>query len=139
MATLDEMRLRWQEAYSEGDMGTIGAFFAKDGRYYAASGDVDTGPDAVAKGRQQEHDNMVDAAGGGPIEVKIVKHERQEFGDSAVEVGSYEVTSGGTTVNEGSYIAIAKRVGGEWKIQHQMVTSTLPTPDQVQAQMAAMA
>lgn len=139
MATLDEIRIRWQEALTQGDMTPIGAFFAKDGRYYAASGDVDTGPDAVAKGRQQEHDNMVAAAGGGPIEAKIVKHERQELGDMAVEVGSYEVASAGTTVNAGSYIAIAKKVGGEWKIHHHMVTSKLPTPEQVEAQMAAMA
>ena len=139
MATLDEIRLGWQEALTRGDMTPIGAFFAKDGRYYAASGEVDTGPEAVVKGRQKEHDNMVSAAGGGPIEARIEKHERHEFGDTAVEVGSYKVTTDGATVNEGSYIAIAEKIGGEWKLRHHMVTSKLPTPAQLEMQMAALA
>jgi ketosteroid isomerase-like protein len=139
MATLDDIRLRWQEALTRGDMTPIGAFFAEDGRYYAASGEVDTGPEAVVSGRQQEHDNMVKAAGGAPIEARIEKLERHELGDTAVEVGTYEVTAGGATVNEGSYIAIAGKVGGEWKVRHHMVTSKLPTPAQLEAQMAALA
>lgn len=139
MATFDEMRQQWQDAYNRDDLKPIEAFFAGDARYFAADGGIQEGGKAIAEGRQQERDELMKALGSRVLKNEIVKHERFELGDTVVEVGSYTITSDGTKVNEGSYMAVAKNVGGEWKITRQMVTSVLPTQAQQQREMAGTA
>lgn len=48
-------------------------------------------------------------------------------GDSTVEIGQYTRTgSGAETLDRGKYIVIWKRVGGDWKIHRDMVSTNLP-------------
>lgn len=136
MATFDEMREHWQEAYNRGDLEEIQAFFADDARYFAADGLIQDGPKAIAEGRQREREELMKALGSRSLKVEIKKHERHELGDTAVEIGVYTIEADGRKANEGSYMAVAKKVGGTWKITREMVTSVLPTQAQQDRLMA---
>lgn len=139
MTTFDEFREHWQEAYNRGDLAPIAEFFAADARYFQADGLVQEGPKAIAEGRRREREELMKALGARSLEVEIVKHEREELGDTAVEIGVYTIKADGRKANEGSYIAVAKKIGGGWKISREMVTSVLPTQAQQQALLAGTA
>lgn len=139
MARLDEFRKQWEEAYNRGDLSAIGELYAEDARYYTSDGKIDEGRQAIVKARQQEHDDLLKALTLPSIESKIVKHERMELGDSAVEVGGFTLSSGGREVNRGFYMAFASRTAGDWQVVRHMTTSVQPTPAQQQSLLAGMA
>lgn len=139
MARLDEFRKQWEEAFNRGDLSAIGELYADDARYYTSDGKVDHGREAIVKARQQERDDMLRTLNLRTIQSKIVKHERIELGETAVEIGGFTLTSDGRELNQGFYMAIARMIGGEWRVVHQMATSVLPTPAQQEGLMAGMA
>ena len=136
MTVFDEFRVHWQEAYNRGDLAPIAEYFAPDARYFQADGLVQDGPKAIAEGRRHEREELMKALGARSLEVEILKREREELGDTAVEFGVYTIKADGRKANEGSYMAVAKKIGGVWKISREMVTSELPTLAQQQKMMA---
>jgi ketosteroid isomerase-like protein len=139
MASLEEFRKIWEEAFNRGDLSAIGELYATDARYYTSDGKVDEGREAIVKARQKEHDDMLRALGIRTIQSKIVKHERMELGETAVEIGGFTLTSDGKEVNRGFYMGVARKVGGEWMLVRHMATSLQPTPAQQEGLMAGMA
>jgi len=140
MATFDEMRQQWQDAYNRGDLGAVAEFYAEDARYYATDGHVDEGRLAIATARQKEFDELERRLGGATFAMKLEMSERQEVGDTAVEIGDHAVsTPDGQVVSQGSYIALAKKVRGEWKITRQMATGVLPVGAEQERGLAGMA
>jgi ketosteroid isomerase-like protein len=61
---------------------------------------------------------------GAKAALKIV--ETEKHGDTAIEIGLYELSSGGQTLDKGKYVAIWKKVEGEWKMHRDIWNSNLP-------------
>lgn len=140
MATFDEMRQQWQEAYNRGDLRAVAELYTEDARYYATDGHVDEGRLAIAVARQNEYDELQRRLGGTTFATKLEARERQEVGDTAVEIGDHTVsTSDGQVVVKGSYMGIAKKVRGEWKITRHMTTGVLPVGAEQERGLAGMA
>ncbi|MEJ2288196.1 MAG: SgcJ/EcaC family oxidoreductase [Deinococcales bacterium] len=139
MASLDQIRKHWEEAYNRGNLSAILELYAEDARYYTSDGKVDEGRQAIAKARQKEYDEIARALGGRPFKTKIVKHERMEFSDTALEIGGFTASSDGQVVNQGFYMAVARKIDGEWQLVRHMTTSVQPTSEQQESQLAGMA
>lgn len=127
MSVFDAMRKQWQDAYNKGDLKAIGELYTSDASYFATDGHVDEGRQAIVAARQKEHDELARQLEGQPFQTKIEVLEHEEFGDAAFEIGRHTATTpDGRVLSQGRYMALAKKVGGEWKLTRHMTTGVLP-------------
>lgn len=127
MNPFDAMREQWQDAYNRGDLNAIGELYTADAKYFATDGHVDEGRTAIVAARQREHDELAHQLEGQPFQTKLEMLEREEFGDTAFEIGTHTATTpDGRVLSQGRYLALAKKVGGEWRLTRHMTTGVLP-------------
>ncbi len=68
------------------------------------------------------------ARDGGITAIILTTSEVLDFGDTANEVGTYELKAGDATADKGSFVVIWKRTADGWKLHRDIIASTQPAP-----------
>jgi ketosteroid isomerase-like protein len=67
--------------------------------------------------------------GMGIAEATLKTIELEAHGDTANEIGAYTLRAGdGGVLDQGKYVVIWKREGGQWKLHRDIWNSSLPAP-----------
>ena len=65
----------------------------------------------------------------GIAKFEVSVREVQASGDSATDIGNYQLRStDGTVVDRGNYMVLWKRVGGKWLMHRDIWTTSMPAP-----------
>ena len=106
--------------FASGDAKGLAAFYTADGQLAPPNSDVVTGHEAIA-GFWQGAMEM------GLKGVSLETAELDEYGDTAVEQGRYQITDGeGNVADRGKYLVIWKRDGDEWKLHRDIWNTSMP-------------
>jgi ketosteroid isomerase-like protein len=112
---------KFEAAAAKGDAAAVAALYTADAWVMPPNGTLTKGPGIAALWKAM--------VGEGGTSVKLMTQEVEAHGDTAHEVGAYEIkTADGTVVDKGKFIVIWKRDGGEWKLHRDIWNSDMPAP-----------
>ncbi len=116
-----EMRnQQFMETFRRGDAAGMAALYTEDGQALPPNGPVAAGRQAI----QQVWQGAFDA---GLTEARLESVEVEGHGETAIEIGRYTLLAGeNQTADEGKYIVIWKRQGGEWRLHRDIWNSSRP-------------
>lgn len=110
---------RWVALLDAGDVEGLVELYTEDARIMPPNGETKTGHAAV----REEFGGMI-AAG---LSGTLTSVESKAIGDIAFNVGTYELTSDGETVDTGKFIETWQRGDdGQWRISNDIWNSDLP-------------
>ncbi len=110
-------------AIASGDAAAAAALYTEDGCFLASNMDFLRGRAAI----QQFLQGILDM---GVKELKLETLELETFGDTAVQVGTYELLAeGGAQADSGKFIVIWKNIDGQWQLHRDMINTNLPAPE----------
>ncbi len=110
-------------AVANGDAAAAATFYTENGQFLAPNMDFLRGRAAI----QQFFQGALDM---GVKELKLETLEIETFGDTAFEVGTYELLAeGGAQADSGKFIVIWKKVDGQWRLHRDMISTSLPAPE----------
>jgi ketosteroid isomerase-like protein len=111
---------KFEEAHLKGDAAAIAAQYTEDGQLLWEDRDIIKGRAAIEAEWRKD-------MGGPGRKAKLTNLEIEEHGDWAFETSKFLVTApDGSTVYDGKYICIWKRVNGEWKIHRDIGNKNVP-------------
>jgi uncharacterized protein (TIGR02246 family) len=111
---------RFMAAFGRGDAAGLAALYTEDGQVLPPNSQVVEGHDAVQGFWQAVMDMGIKGA-------RLETVEAEGHGDTAVEVGRFELLGEGEQVlDRGKYVVIWKRDGGEWKLHRDIFNSSQP-------------
>ncbi len=117
---IDTVNQRLAEAVQKGDAAAAAALYTEDGKFLAPNADFFSGRDAIEGFFQAAIDGGIKGLNLSTLELEIQ-------GDTAHEVGTYElVADGGVVADSGKFIVIWKRVDGTWRIHRDMINTSRP-------------
>ncbi len=117
---IDNVNQRLSRAVQDGDAAAAAALYTEDGKFLAPNADFFSGRDAI----QGFFQGAID---GGIKGLNLATLELEIQGDSAHEVGTYElVADGGVVADNGKFIVIWKRVDGSWRLHRDMINTSRP-------------
>ena len=103
-------------AFGDGDAAGVSALYTGDGQLAPPNSDVVAGTDAIAGFWQAVMDMGLKGA-------TLETLELEEYGDTAIEQGRYQLTDeGGNVADHGKYLVIWKRDGDDWKLHRDRRT-----------------
>ena len=123
-AQLNEINVKWVEAFKQRDFATIEALYTSDGLLLPPNSPAVRGPKAIGEVWKSwaELPNVEIAFG-------AYRVEACSSGDMAYDYGWYTFafdTDNGRVTDKGKYIVVWKKVGGTWKVAADMFNSNLP-------------
>ena len=119
-ADIEAANRQFEAAAAKGDGKGIAALYTASGQALPAGSDVVTGTEAIAKFWQGVLDSGVKG-------VRLKTLEVDSAGDSAHEVGHYELLdAAGKTLDRGKYVVIWKKDGGRFKLHRDIWTTSMP-------------
>ncbi len=108
--------------FRDGNAAGIASLYAEDGQAQPANSDVITGREAIQKFWQGAM-NMGLKSG------KLTTVELVGTGDLLCEMGRYALAvEGGQVVDEGKYVVIWKKEGGQWQLWRDIWNTSRPAP-----------
>ncbi len=117
---IDNVNQRLSQAVQDGDAAAAAALYTEDGKFLAPNADFFSGRDAI----QGFFQGAID---GGIKGLNLATLELEIQGDSAHEVGTYElVADGGVVADSGKFLVIWKRVDGSWRLHRDMINTSRP-------------
>jgi ketosteroid isomerase-like protein len=123
-AQLEEITVKWVEAFKQRDFVTIEGFYAPDGFLLAPNSPAIQGRQAIGE--------MWKSWGELPnVEITFgaVVGEASSSGDMAYEYGTYIFawdTDSGRITDKGKYVTVWKKIGGAWQVMTDIFNSNLP-------------
>ena len=121
-AAVRALSARWLELETAKDSAGIAALFAGDGVLMRENQEPVVGTDAIeafVRAEQAASSTTV-------VNWDTDRVEVSSSGDLAAEYGSWTVTGDGELLDEGRYVAVYRKVGGEWKVSTDTSISTVP-------------
>jgi len=122
-----DMDARWLKAAQDRDAAAEAAMFASDGVAYREHVDPLVGPEAFQAWSAKVYaDNPKQIASWITDSVRVA-----DSGDLAIQTGEYHFTGMGPTgdrEDRGRFVTVWKKVGGEWKVAHDIGMTTMPEP-----------
>jgi uncharacterized protein (TIGR02246 family) len=110
----------FMSAFARRDAAGMAALYTPDGQLLPTGSDVVDGPQAIEAFWQA-------VMGMGIKEATLDTVEVEAHGDAAYEVGRYTLKGdGGQLLDQGKYVVIWKRDGGQWKLHRDIWNSSLP-------------
>ena len=62
-------------------------------------------------------------------ELRLSTNEIDLQGDTAIEVGTYELMAdGGVQADHGKFLVVWKKTGGEWQLHRDIINTSMPAP-----------
>ena len=117
---IDTVNQRLSQAVQDGDAAAAAALYTEDGKFLAPNADFFSGRDAI----QGFFQGAID---GGIKGLNLTNLELEIQGDTAHEVGTYElVADGGVVADSGKFIVIWKRIDGIWRLHRDMINTSRP-------------
>ncbi len=117
---IDNVNQRLSQAVQDGDAAAAAALYTEDGKFLAPNADFFSGRDAI----QGFFQGAID---GGIKGLNLTTLELEIQGDTAHEVGTYElVADGGVVADSGKFIVIWKRIDGNWRLHRDMINTSRP-------------
>ena len=111
---------RFMAAFERGDAAGLAALYTENGQVLPPNSQVVEGRDAV-QGFWQAVMDM------GIKDARLETVEAEGHGDTAVEVGRFELLGEGEQVlDKGKYVVIWQRDGREWKLHRDIFNSSQP-------------
>jgi len=118
-AEISETARRFLRSFAQHDIAAIAACYTEDAQMLPAHMKPIDGRAAIGA--------VFKFTGGQGHTLEFLTRELDVLGASAVEIGEYVRRAGdGSTVDQGKYIVIWKRVDGEWKIHRDMFNTSRP-------------
>jgi uncharacterized protein (TIGR02246 family) len=118
---IEALNARFVEALEKRDAAALASCYAPDARVMPPGA-----PAATGQGIQQVWQGFIDmGVDGGALTTVTV----EELGDTAIEVGRYEIRAGAQTADVGKYVVVHRRQpDGSWKIGIDIWNSDHPAP-----------
>ena len=111
-------------AFRGGDAAGVAVLYTATGQLLPPNMDTMAGQAAIQAFWQGAMDMGIRSA---QLEIAEV----EGHGDTAVEVSQYTLCGeGGQVLDQGKYIVVWKREGGQWKLHRDIFNSSLPAPGQ---------
>ena len=106
--------------FESGDLEALMTLYTEDACLIPPNMDFLHGRDAI-KGFYQGARDM------GVTAVKLQTNEIDVQGDTAIEMGTYELLAdGGARADYGKFLVAWKKVGGEWRLHRDMINTSMP-------------
>lgn len=119
-ASIEAGNKQFEAAASRGDGAALAALYTANAQLLPAHSDIVSGTAAIQKFWQGVLDSGVRS-------VKLTTLEVEAHGDTAHEVGQYELSDqAGKLLDRGKYVVIWKRDGGRWKLHRDIWTTSQP-------------
>jgi uncharacterized protein (TIGR02246 family) len=110
-------------AVAAGDAATAAACYTREGCFIAPNSDFIKGPEQI----KEFFASIFEM---GIKELKLATIELEMHGDTAIEVGTYELlVDGGVQADHGKFVVIWKNEDGNWKLHRDMINTSLPAPE----------
>ena len=107
-------------SFKKGDVASCLTLYAEDGCFLAPNAETFRGKDQIKIFLQ----GAMDA---GLKELNLTTHELEIMGDSAIEVGAYELLAeGGVQADIGKFMVFWKKIEGSWLLYRDIINSDLP-------------
>jgi uncharacterized protein (TIGR02246 family) len=117
---IDNVNQRLSQAVQDGDAAAAAALYTEDGKFLAPNADFLSGRDAIQGFFQAVIDSGIKGLNLSTLELEVQ-------GDTAHEVGTYElVADGGAVADSGKFIVIWKRFDGTWRLHRDMINTSRP-------------
>jgi uncharacterized protein (TIGR02246 family) len=119
-AAIEAANKQFVAAFAKGDAAALAAMYTTGALAFPPNGEVTKGREAIQKLWKGVIDAGIKAA-------TLTTTEVETHGDTAHEVGNYEMkVEGGKVADRGKYIVIWKRDGGQWKLHRDIWNSSMP-------------
>jgi ketosteroid isomerase-like protein len=110
---------KWEQAWAKADAAMLSSLYTANAWLLPPNG-------AMAKGKAVA-DVWKSVLGSGGTTIALTTQELEVHGDTAHEVGAYEIKAAdGTTADKGKFVVIWKREGGDWKLHRDIWNSDMP-------------
>jgi uncharacterized protein (TIGR02246 family) len=119
---IEEGNQQWSAAFSTGDSAALAAMYTPNAQLFPMHREIVSGIEAIQQFWQGVMASGVKGA-------TLTTLEVDEQGDTAYEVGKYELRGEGHKVlDHGKYVVVWKREQGQWRLHRDIWNSTLPAP-----------
>jgi ketosteroid isomerase-like protein len=119
---IEEGNQQWSAAFSQGDSAAIAAMYTLNAQLFPMHSEIVSGMEAI----QQFWQGVIASGVKGAT---LTTLEVDEQGDTAYEVGKYELRGEGNKVlDHGKYVVVWKREQGKWRLHRDIWNSNLPAP-----------
>jgi uncharacterized protein (TIGR02246 family) len=121
-AAIEAGNKQFAAAVAKGDAAQLAAMYTGGAMVFPPNGDIVRGREAIQKLWQGALDS-------GVKEVALTTVEVEAHGDTAHEVGTYDMKgAGGQALDRGKYIVIWKRDQGQWRLHRDIWNTSMPPP-----------
>jgi uncharacterized protein (TIGR02246 family) len=124
-ADIEAVERKFMDGVAAGDAAAVAALYTENARLMPPNSELAEGKAAI----QAVFQAFVDM---GAKSLKLEVGELHEFGDTAVELGTYQLEleppGAGTITDLGKFIVMWRREGGVWKLDADIWNSNLPAP-----------
>lgn len=119
-AAIDASNQKFGAAVAAGDPKALGTIYTDDATVLPPNSEA-------VKGRQAIEGVFGALIAAGIKGVTLTAQEVEAHGDTATEIGTYSIKDAtGKELDRGKYVAIWKRVKGQWKMHRDIWNSSLP-------------
>jgi ketosteroid isomerase-like protein len=119
-AAIEAANLKFGAAWGKKDAAALTALYTANATVLAPNAARVTGSQAIVEFWKA-------GLNGAPPVGKLTTVEVEAHGDTAHEVGTYELsTADGKIIDKGKYVVIWKREGGQWKMHRDIWNSDMP-------------
>ncbi len=119
---IEAANAEWAKQYNAGNAAGVTALYTDDAKAMPPNSDFATGKAGITAVWQ----GMMDS---GAKSGKLTTVEVMGTGDTALEVGTYEVMDkDGKVIDKGKYMVHWKKVGSAWKLHRDIWNSSMPAP-----------
>jgi ketosteroid isomerase-like protein len=119
---IEEGNQQWSAAFSQGDSAALAAMYTLNAQLFPMHRESVGGMEAI----QQFWQGVIASGVQGAT---LTTLEVDEQGDTAYEVGTYELRGEGNKVlDHGKYVVVWKREQGKWRLHRDIWNSNLPAP-----------
>jgi uncharacterized protein (TIGR02246 family) len=123
-AAIEAANKEFEAAVGRGDGAGLASLYTTAGQLLPTHSDIVSGKQAITDFWQGAIDSGIKAATLATVEV-------EGQGDTAYEVGKYELKGQeGQVLDSGKYVVIWKRENGKWKLHRDIWNTSMPAPEQ---------
>ena len=121
-AAIEAANAKFSADFAKGDAKAVASHYSTTAWAFPPNGEITKGREAIEK-------LWKGAMDGGVKAVKLTVIDVEAHGDTAYEVGTYALAGeGGKALDNGKYVVVWKREGGQWKLHRDIWNTSMPAP-----------